>query len=364
MLLRAAVDFVSLCVAVLLAYLWGHAEGIDLATGRALFLFPVLGIGLLFLRGFYRPRLRLTVLNDVLSVVGTLSIAAMAYISLALSTDLSQQPSPLGTRAWILAALLVPAGRASVGALQRRHRVSGARGEPTLIVGAGLVGSHVARRLLKEPGYGLHPLGFLDADPPSAFASGNRLAPLLGAPDDLKQVVERSGARTVIIAFTRESDRRRLALVRCCQALGLDVLVVPRLFDSFSQRTTLEHLGGLPLLSLRQADPSGWEFRIKHAFDRVAAAVLLLVLAPLLLALAAGVRLSSPGPLLFRQRRVGRDCQPFDLLKFRSMRPAPAGRRRVSGRRTAPRRAASRVRTGGRASGASCGGRRWTSCPS
>jgi exopolysaccharide biosynthesis polyprenyl glycosylphosphotransferase len=178
----------------------------------------------------------------------------------------------------------------------------------------------VARRLLSHPEYGLRPVGFLDVDPPDHLTGRSRQAPLLGSPEDLEAIVEQTGASTVIVAFSSESDRQRVPLVRCCQGLGLDVLVVPRLFDTLNQRAHLEHLGGLPLLSLRRADPRGWEFAIKHALDRVGAAVLLVILSPLMLFLALGVKLSSPGPLLFRQRRVGRDCQPFDLLKFRSMR--------------------------------------------
>jgi lipopolysaccharide/colanic/teichoic acid biosynthesis glycosyltransferase len=79
----------------------------------------------------------------------------------------------------------------------------------------------------------------------------------------------------------------------------------------------------MPLLALRAVDPKGWQFDIKHLFDRLASALILVVLSPLLLAVALGVRVSSPGPIMFRQRRVGRDGQVFDILKFRSMRERP-----------------------------------------
>ncbi|MBV9354869.1 MAG: exopolysaccharide biosynthesis polyprenyl glycosylphosphotransferase, partial [Chloroflexi bacterium] len=72
--------------------------------------------------------------------------------------------------------------------------------------------------------------------------------------------------------------------------------------------------------ALREVDPHGWQFAIKHAFDRTFAALALIALAPLMLLIALGVRVSSPGPILFRQRRVGRDGREFDVLKFRTMR--------------------------------------------
>jgi exopolysaccharide biosynthesis polyprenyl glycosylphosphotransferase len=94
---------------------------------------------------------------------------------------------------------------------------------------------------------------------------------------------------------------------------------VPRLFESINERAIFDHVGGLPLISLRPTNPRGWQFAIKHALDRSFAALALAVMAPLMASLALAVRLTSVGPVLFRQRRVGRDGRPFDLLKFRTM---------------------------------------------
>jgi exopolysaccharide biosynthesis polyprenyl glycosylphosphotransferase len=80
----------------------------------------------------------------------------------------------------------------------------------------------------------------------------------------------------------------------------------------------------MPLYRLRAVNPKGWQFAIKHALDRAMGAILLLMLAPLMLAATVAVKVSSPGPVFFRQRRVGRDGRPFDLLKFRSMRTTDA----------------------------------------
>src|SRR5205085_2684746 len=80
------------------------------------------------------------------------------------------------------------------------------------------------------------------------------------------------------------------------------------------------YVGGLPLLTLRPINPRGWQFAVKHALDRSFALIALIVLAPLMGAVALAVRLTSPGAMLFRQRRVGRDGHAFDVLKFRTMR--------------------------------------------
>src|SRR5205823_13705841 len=86
--------------------------------------------------------------------------------------------------------------------------------------------------------------------------------------------------------------------------------------------------GGMPLFRLRTVRPKGWQFAVKHALDRVMAAAMIVVLSPILIGATVAVKLSSPGPIFFRQRRVGRDGRDFDLLKFRSMRipdDSPAG---------------------------------------
>ncbi len=95
--------------------------------------------------------------------------------------------------------------------------------------------------------------------------------------------------------------------------------MMPRMHELIDERSTLDHVGGVPLVSLRPINPHGWEFAVKHAIDTAVAAVALVLLCPLLAAIAIGVRLSSPGPAFFRQRRVGRNGREFELLKFRTM---------------------------------------------
>jgi exopolysaccharide biosynthesis polyprenyl glycosylphosphotransferase len=96
------------------------------------------------------------------------------------------------------------------------------------------------------------------------------------------------------------------------------------MFDTINNRVGYDTVGGLPLMSFTTVNPKGMQFAIKHAFDRLFASVLMVVLSPLLLCTALAVRLSSPGPTFFRQRRVGRDGKEFDLYKFRSMRTDPS----------------------------------------
>jgi exopolysaccharide biosynthesis polyprenyl glycosylphosphotransferase len=193
-----------------------------------------------------------------------------------------------------------------------------------LIMGAGMVGAQVARRLESHPEYGLAPIGFLDEDPRSVAEVGGRDVPVLGTIEDLDETVAHTGVRNLIVAFSSVTDARVSRLIQRCQELGVDVSVVPRMFDTINDRVSYDTVGGLPLLSFTSVSPDGSQFAVKHALDRALALVLLIVLSPLLALAGLAVRLSSPGPMFFRQRRVGRDGKVFDFYKFRSMREAPA----------------------------------------
>jgi exopolysaccharide biosynthesis polyprenyl glycosylphosphotransferase len=322
--MRPAVDFVLLCFAVVATLGGWHATLHPTTIQAPLLALPPLAMILLYTRGQYRKRLRALVLDSIVPVVSAVSVAAMAVATIGLLVN-GQAPSQSeAVRAWLLALLGVSLGRISLAGAQRSARARRLVGEPVLIVGAGIVGSQVARRLERHPDYGLVPVGFVDDDPRSVAEVGGRDVPVLGTVEDLDEIVAQSGVRKLIVAFSSAADARISRLIQHCQELGVDVSVVPRMFDTMNQRAWYDTVGGTPLLTFSTVDPRGWQFALKHAFDGVFAVMLLIVLSPLLAIFAVAVRLSSPGPVLFRQRRVGRDGRVFDLYKFRSMRMDPA----------------------------------------
>src|SRR3954447_3131793 len=318
------VDTVMLLLAVGAPLIGARAAHIPSGGSAIVWLFPPLVVGFLALRGMYRSKITLRILDEAAHVVGASSVSAMVIVAVATFLGGTTHSAELLARVWVFGMVYVSGGRLVLGLTHRHARVERLVGKRTLIVGAGRIGGHVERRLDEQPELGLRPVGYVDEHPPSDDQVAGRRVPVLGGPDDLERIVRTTGAQHVVLAFlsSRGSDAKLLPIVRQCDELGLEVSLVPRLFESINVRVGLEHIGGMPLFRLRTVRPKGWQFAVKHALDRLMAAALVLRLGPILIAATLAVRFSSRGPIFFRQRRVGRDGRDFDLLKFRSMRLA------------------------------------------
>ena len=266
-------------------------------------------------RGLYHLRIRVPVLDDLRRIAGAISLAAMTVLTLRLLVEPARASELL--RPWCFALVYVGGGRTALYWSQAKARAAFESVRPTLIVGAGRVGRVVAHRLLSHPELGLRPVGFVDPKPMQP--EGLEL-PLLG-PDELERTIDVYGVEHVIVTFANERDEALLRLAKRAEAAGVPVSVVPRLFESVPERLVVEHLGGLPLITARPANPRGLEIAIKYALDRVVGTALVVLAAPFLLAAAGAVYVSMGRPILFRQVRVGRDGRTFEILKFRSMKP-------------------------------------------
>ncbi len=285
-------------------------------------IYAVLVLVVLHMRGNHpNDRISASLVEALAQILGVVSLCAMLVVALASIIGVAH-PVDMPLRLWLFSLVYLGVARTALRGL-RMHLLRGGKvGTPTLVVGAGLVGAHIARRLLENPFYGLHPVALLDSDP-LATSDEAPPVPLLDSSIDLVKAVADTGTKQVIVAFSSEPDQTLVESLETCRRHGIEIALVPRMFELINERSTLDHVGGVPLLSLRPTNPHGWQFTVKHAIDGAVAAIALLLLSPLFAAVAAAIKLTSPGPVFFRQRRVGRDGREFELLKFRSMTFAP-----------------------------------------
>ena len=285
--------------------------------------FGVLVLSLLSTRGQYRPRLAPRLLDTTRTIATATALASAIVISARTFTGESTLVAAQSVRLWAFATVLLVGARVSLALTERRAYCAGAAGAPTLIVGAGRVGHLVASRLRARPDIGLRPVGFLDKEPlGSGDGEGAVALPVLGASWDLDRVLAEHGIQHVIVTFSTAPSDVLVRIIDRCERLGVRTSFVPRMFEKTTEEITVDCLGGLPLVSTYAANPRGWRFALKYAIDRVAAALAIVVLSPLLGALALAVLVSSGRPILYRQERVGVDGKRFGMLKFRSMRPS------------------------------------------
>jgi exopolysaccharide biosynthesis polyprenyl glycosylphosphotransferase len=188
-----------------------------------------------------------------------------------------------------------------------------------LVVGAGEVGHLVAAKLRRRGDLHMDVVGFLDDGEPRSNGDGPS-PPVLGSLEDLAEVIRARHVTRVIVAFSQARHQRFLDVVRTCADADVRVNIVPRLFEVISSRAGVDEIEGIPLLDVANVELSPFNMVVKRVFDLVVAGLLLVPLLPVIALLAAIVKLDSPGPVFFRQERMGRGGRVFRIFKMRSMR--------------------------------------------
>ena len=197
--------------------------------------------------------------------------------------------------------------------LRRRCR----RGEclrRLLIVGDGEAARNCVRRLSHERDTGAEIIGYV----------GERHMPgtkCLGSYEQLREILEREAPDEAVIAMDEGRVHEISGILVECENTGVKLALLPICYEYMSRHPFFEDLGGLPLINIRRValDNPGVSI-IKRLFDIICSLLGIIVFSPLMLFAMIGTKLSSPGPVLFRQERIGKDRKPFYMLKFRSMR--------------------------------------------
>jgi exopolysaccharide biosynthesis polyprenyl glycosylphosphotransferase len=214
--------------------------------------------------------------------------------------------------AWSLLFLTMALTRS----LARRAALSVAAVERLLVLGSAREAARIEEKLATVGPLKARVVGRV---PVEHEPRGERGDDVLGILPELDYVLRLHRVDRVVIWPHGESSSAMLDTIRLVKGLGVKISVVPRLFEVVGTSVEFDDLGGLTLLGLRRYDLTKSSAFLKRALDVSAAAAGLFVLAPLIATIAAGVKLTSPGPVLFRQRRVGRAGTAFDMLKFRTM---------------------------------------------
>jgi exopolysaccharide biosynthesis polyprenyl glycosylphosphotransferase len=229
----------------------------------------------------------------------------------------------LGEDRLVLMELLVFPVAAMLGisvlrALARRGVKKALGPERVVILGepAGLPG--LVRKIELHPEYGLDVVGMV---PLSQSEQSGSLLPVLGHLDrlDMAELVDRHAVERVLVSHAEVDDAALLELMQACGVLSVKVSVLPRYVDALGPSVEVDDIEGTTVLDLNPLVLSRSSRFFKRVTDVVGAAIALILISPIMAIIALAIRIDSPGPILFRQERIGRRGRRFALLKFRTM---------------------------------------------
>jgi exopolysaccharide biosynthesis polyprenyl glycosylphosphotransferase len=256
-----------------------------------------------------------TTADDLVNVFHLVTVGVWMYYATSWLFGLTHPDQRKLASFWVLALVSVTGMRVLARSAARRHP---SYVQNTLIVGAGDIGQLIGRKVLQHPEYRIRLVGFADSQPKAIRPDLGDVQPL-GSADDVIDAVQTLDVDRVVVAFSRDTEEELLEVVRALRAHDVQIDVVPRLFDVVGPNSTVHSIEGLPLVSVGPARIGRSSRFVKRCVDLVGASLLLALTTPLFVVIALLIRRDSPGPVFFRQTRVGLDIQPFTLLKFRTM---------------------------------------------
>lgn len=319
-LLGRALDMASLGASLQLGLLlagWDWSERYLVLTLVACVVFSLFAEAM----GLYYDR-RSAPLRFDLAKLGTAWFGtAFTMLLIGYAFQVSDQFSRAAIGAWLLlapASLIVT--RVGVRAVLIRIRGLGYNRRRVVIIGASEQGLRVADTVQRSPWMGLELVGIFDDRAPAAGRLPDSLpCPLLGTSKDLVDVIRRGSIDVACVTLPIHDNARIASLLTMLSDTTISVYFVPDmfLFSMFHGRWV--HIGDLPAVSVFETPFYGIEGWVKRAEDLVVASGLLALLGLPMLCIAAAVRLTSPGPALFKQRRYGLDGREFRMWKFRTM---------------------------------------------
>ncbi len=276
-------------------------------------------ITIFFFYRLYRRKRATSHLDEFYRVFGAVSINTLLTIALTSFIYKGQLEYHrwMVVYTWGLTLGLVTAGRVMHARVQWALQARGVGQDRVLIVGTGEVGRMILQKIMHSPGLGYRVVGLVDANGGSRSVLG---FPVLGRIQDISSIIEQHRVDEVIIALPEAAHQEIIGIISLCEREKVGIRVFPDVFQIMASEISIDDLGGLPLLTVRDIALRGWRLALKRAMDLTLSAIGLVLLSPLMMLTALIIKLESPGPVFYIQERMGLDARPFPMIKFRSMR--------------------------------------------
>ncbi len=282
-----------------------------------LFIAVALWIGIAFAVSLYEPKNVYKAIDEF----QTLTLAqGMFWLSTAglLFFTFRETSRLLMIYAVIISLIFMVLWRVVMRAYFRKHNRSNTEflvRSRVLVLGAGEVGHRVAEMISDYKWAGLEFVGFLDDDAKKCQENDR----ILGSLNEVQDIIRREQIDDVILALPPRAHKRLNTVVTMLHELPVTVRVVPDYFSLVVYRATVEDFGGIPMINLRDPALNDYQRLVKRIFDLVVCGISTLIALPIMGIIALLIKLDSPGPVFFKQARVGENGRIFGMIKFRSM---------------------------------------------
>ncbi|EFH86527.1 exopolysaccharide biosynthesis polyprenyl glycosylphosphotransferase [Ktedonobacter racemifer DSM 44963] len=278
----------------------------------------ILGLLVIFIfRGLYRLRLTGTWFRQAQIILGSTTLGLAFLITYYFTFQPPATSRLLFVFTWLVTILMLILGRFLVSEGMSMLYRMGLGETRLLVVGSGRLGKMVMQHITASPNLGYSIVGFLHdmSEEPGDFGRFK----MLGTIDDIAMVIRSMQIDEVIIALPSNLHQQAVRSVKLCERLGTSFKLIPDLYELSLSRIDMEAIEGIPLIGIRQASLNTTQRIITRLIDILGSASVLLLGSPLWLGIALLIKLTSPGPVIFQQTRIGLNEKPFKMYKFRSM---------------------------------------------
>lgn len=283
----------------------------------SLFIVPI-WLMLFHSRKMYSTRRNVPLADELINIVKVVTLGMLIVMSAAFFyRDFSYSRIVFGLM-WGSSVVFIFMGRAAIQGYERRLYRKGRHLQTAILIGNDTPANEVYSRLNRHPSFGFNIVGYF-ADTPAHPGLRLASAPHLGSMQDAVQYIATNNIELVFIALRSRDHPALFDLVSECEGLSVEFMMVPDVLELMTSQVHVKELEGVPFLNLKSIPFTAWGRIMKRGFDLLISGLLLAALSPLLLVIVILIRITSRGPILFRQERVGLDGKPFTMYKFRSM---------------------------------------------
>ncbi len=271
-------------------------------------------------RKMYGTRRNVTLSDEFINVVKVVSLGMLIVMSAAFFyRDFSYSRIVFGLL-WVSSTFLIVMGRVAVRTIERRYYRKGLHLRQCIIIGGDSIASQVFSQLHNHSSFGFNIVGYF-AERPAHEETALAAAPHCGTIEQAPDFIRRNGIDLVFIALRSKEHNQLFTLISECEGVDVEFMMVPDVLDVLTSEVKVAEFEGIPFLRIKGNPLTSWGRIAKRTFDVVVSATLIILLSPLWLLIVILIKIDSPGPVFFKQHRVGLDGKEFKMYKFRSMKP-------------------------------------------